>query len=120
MMLMGFNIITLAAILLSTLSIIELALTAAVSNHYYDSPSTISFLIFCSVWSLLVLAYIVFVPRFLPRLYHALAPAALLLLTTLFWFAGAVAAADHLGVPRCHDGFCRTWQAAVAFAFFIW
>ncbi|SPO06162.1 uncharacterized protein DNG_08851 [Cephalotrichum gorgonifer] len=123
MMVAGYSLTTVAAAVLAVFCIIELGLTAHVANRTGDfSPDSINFLIFSSVWSLLVLAYLVLAPRFLPRLFHRFAPAALLVVTSLFWFAGAIAAADRLGTPDgcSRNGLCRSWQAGVAFAFFIW
>ena len=117
----GLPITLVISAVLSLLSIIELGLTAHVANRTYGHIDTNNFLVFCSVWSLLVLAYLILAPRFAPPpFFHRFAPPALLVVTTIFWFAGAVAAAADLGAPRCHDGLCRTFQAAIAFAFFIW
>jgi hypothetical protein len=78
-------------------------------------------MIFNSVWSLLVLAYIGLVPLYATRLFHKLASLALLVITTIFWFAGSIALAVFTGVPECSgSSWCGSLQAAVAFGFFIW
>lgn len=83
-------------------------------------------MLFNSIWSLLVLAYLAVTPRFLERFYHSFMALGLLVTTVIFWFAGSIALAVRVGVPNCSgDGgvFCssaRTAQAAVAFGFFIW
>lgn len=78
-------------------------------------------MLFCAVWSFLVLLYVAVTPLVFARLYHNLVALVLLGLTSLFWFAGSIAMADHIGVPKCHgDNYCQSAQAAVAFGFFIW
>lgn len=79
-------------------------------------------MIFNSVWSLFVLAYIGLVPELLPVAYHKLAPLALAVVTTIFWFSGAIATAVLLGTPDgCSSNHnCRSFQAFIAFGFFLW
>lgn len=78
-------------------------------------------MLFCSIWSILVLLYLALTPRFFARAYHGIVAFGLLAVTTLFWFAGSIALADRIGVPSCHgNNFCQCTQAAVAFGFFIW
>jgi Membrane-associating domain len=78
-------------------------------------------MIFNSVWSLLVLAYVGIVPIYATRIFHKLASLALLAITTIFWFAGAIALAVFTGVPACGSNtYCSSLQAAVAFGFFLW
>lgn len=92
-----------------------------VVHPWVDAPSSEAFLVFNSVWSLLVLAYIGFVPLYYTRFFHRLASLGLLALTTLFWFAGAIAFAAFIGTPACHGSrYCGTAKASAAFAFFIW
>lgn len=100
-------------------TIIILGLTAYVANALGShSPDSNNFLIFCTVWTFIVLAYLL-VARRLP-FFNKFIPLGVLAVTTIFWFAGAVAAAAHLGVPRCHGSVCRSFQAAIAFSFFNW
>ncbi|KAI1262779.1 hypothetical protein F5Y18DRAFT_396266 [Xylariaceae sp. FL1019] len=84
------------------------------------SPSVINFLIFASVWSLLVLIYIGVTPLYMTSVFHRLAALVLNVLTAIFWFAGAIALAVAVGVPNLHSVFTNSAQAAVAFAFFLW
>jgi hypothetical protein len=80
------------------------------------------FLLFASIWSLLVVAYLALTPRFLPRFFHGIAALVLLVITTIFWFAGAIALAVHTPGVGCGAffGSCGIGYAAVVFAFFIW
>ena len=95
-----------------------------VAHGYFSghAASEVSFMVFNSVWSLLVLAYLVLAPKFFPRLYHILVVLGLAVVTTIFWFAGSIAAAVYLGTPRgcSSNSWCGAFQAFVAFGFFIW
>ncbi|KAK1962218.1 hypothetical protein LY78DRAFT_263451 [Colletotrichum sublineola] len=124
-------LVPIAHIVAAVFSIIELGLTSYVASGYngYNgwsgwwsrSPDIVNFLIFNSVWSLLVLAYVGLTPLYMTRLFHKLVSVGLLVITTIFWFAGAIAFAVFVGTPRCGaNTFCGSSQAAVAFAFFIW
>lgn len=96
---------------------------ATVVSAWLSAPSSESFLVFNSIWSLLVLAYIGFAPLYFTRLFHRLASLALLAVTTIFWFAGAVAFAAFVGPFRRNcgpDGHCGSARAGVVFAFFLW
>ncbi|KAM5350615.1 hypothetical protein ACJ41O_007120 [Fusarium nematophilum] len=124
---MAIGIITIIHAVLAVLLIIELGLTAYVvdtTNPRFwggNSPSEFSFMLFNSIWSLLALAYLALTPLFASRLYHGVAALAVLAVTTIFWFAGSIAMAAFIGVPKCHGNtFCQSAQAAVAFGFFIW
>lgn len=78
-------------------------------------------MLFCAIWSILVLIYLVASTFFLRHGQQPLVTLVLLVLTTLFWFAGSIAMAVYIGVPTCHgNNFCQSAQAAVAFGFFIW
>ncbi|KAK8064577.1 hypothetical protein PG994_007215 [Apiospora phragmitis] len=112
-------------------AIIELGLTGYIvsaytgwwGNGYYStrSPDRVNFMLFNSIWSLLVLAYVGITPIYLTGWFHKLAALVLNALTALFWFAGSVALAVAVGVPHC-DGasICASLQAACAFGFFLW
>lgn len=69
-------------------------------------------MVFNSIWSLLVLAYVALAPLYLANLHHKQAASALNAVTAVFWFAGAIALAviSGLGVSA----------AASAFGFFLW
>jgi len=124
-------LVPIAHIVAAVFSIIELGLSSYVASGYngYNgwsgwwsrSPDIVNFIIFNSVWSLLVLAYVGLTPLYMTRLFHKLVSLALLVITTIFWFAGAIALAVFVGAPRCGaNTYCGSAQAAVAFAFFIW
>ena len=80
-------------------------------------------MLFNSIWSILVLAYLAVTPRYLERFYHHMVALGLLAVTTIFWFAGSIALAAFVGTPNCSGPGCSTIQsaqAATAFGFFIW
>ncbi|KAI0874320.1 membrane-associating domain-containing protein [Hypoxylon argillaceum] len=108
-------------------SIIELGLTAywvSLFNTAYGdySPPSVSFLVFASVWSLLVLIYIGLTPLYMTSVFHRLAALVLNVLTAIFWFAGSIAAAVYFGGPYDCRGStaCGAAEAAIAFGFFLW
>ncbi|TFB02884.1 hypothetical protein CCMA1212_005211 [Trichoderma ghanense] len=122
---MAFGMITIIHIVLAVLVIIELGLTGylvdATSGYGYSSPASFAFMLFNSVWSFLVLAWLALTPLYAARFYHALVAFVILVITTIFWFSGSIAMAAFIGVPECHGiTFCQCSQAAVAFGFFIW
>ncbi|KEZ43714.1 hypothetical protein SAPIO_CDS4337 [Scedosporium apiospermum] len=120
---MALPIVSIAFIVLAALAILELGLLAYVADAFRSfTPSSVAFSIFNTIWTLLVAAYFLATPRFAPQFFHKLVGLALLAVSTIFWFAGAVAMAAYLGVPRSCSKFnaCRTFQAGIAFAFFIW
>ncbi|KAK8103663.1 membrane-associating domain-containing protein [Apiospora kogelbergensis] len=111
-------------------AIIELGLTGYVVSLYQGwwgwgayssrSPDRINFMLFNSIWSLLVLAYVGITPIYMTGWFHKLAALVLNALTALFWFAGSVALAVAVGAPHCDSSYCSSLQAAVAFGFFLW
>lgn len=108
----------------AVLSVVELGLTAASADAYNGwwarSPDVVNFMVFNSVWSLLVLAYVGLIPIFFERLFHQLVSLGLLAVTTIFWFAGSIALAVFVPTRCGSNDHCRTMQAAVAFGFFLW
>ncbi|KAL7939271.1 hypothetical protein V8C35DRAFT_4469 [Trichoderma chlorosporum] len=122
---MALGMITIIHIVLAVLVIIELGITAylvnSTSGFGFSAPATYAFMLFNSVWSLLIVAYLAVTPLYVARLYHALVAFVLLVITTIFWFAGSIAMAAFIGVPACHGNtFCQSAQAGVAFGFFLW
>ncbi|WYZ43763.1 hypothetical protein EsH8_VII_000199 [Colletotrichum jinshuiense] len=118
-------LVPIAHIVAAVFSVIELGLSAyvasATGNWWWRSPDIVNFIVFASVWSLLVLAYVGLTPLYATRLFHKLVSLALLVITTIFWFAGAIALAVYVGPGHCGaNTVCGSAQAAVAFAFFIW
>ncbi|PTB37676.1 uncharacterized protein TrAFT101_005445 [Trichoderma asperellum] len=122
---MALGMITIIHIVLAVLVIIELGITGYLVNMTSgfgaSSPATYAFLLFDSIWSLFIVIYLAITPIYLARFYHALAAFVLLVITTIFWFAGAIALACFVGAPACHgNNWCQTNEAGVAFAFFLW
>ncbi|KAI1324675.1 membrane-associating domain-containing protein [Xylariaceae sp. FL0255] len=118
---------SIAHIVAGVFTIVELGLTAYLVTPYDSfsgsAPyySVIAFLLFTSVWSLLVLFYVGLTPLYMTSIFHRLAAFVLNVLTAIFWFAGAIALAVDVGAPRCgSDHYCGSAEAAVAFAFFLW
>ncbi|RDL41715.1 Uncharacterized protein BP5553_01694 [Venustampulla echinocandica] len=109
------------------LSIIILGLTAYVINSWngilwWESPSQVNFLLFCSLWTLLALVYLVLAPMRFQAAAHKYAILAAEAVTMIFWFAGFIALAVLLGDIRCGrwGGVCRASQAATVFGAFEW
>jgi hypothetical protein len=119
------------------LTIIILGLTSYVISIV--SFSQVNFLLFCSIWTILVLAYLIITPQRVPEAAHKFAvshPAMritywrLLIcfqilgaeaVTMIFWFAGFIAAAVWLTDTGCDRGSpCRSLQAATVFGAFEW
>jgi hypothetical protein len=107
-------------------SLVELGLTAylvsAYDHPWAETPSQESFMLFNSIWSLLILAYVGLAPLYYTRVFHRLASLALETITMLFWFAGSIALAVYVGGPYyCGSShYCGALEAAVAFGFFLW
>ena len=96
-------------------------------GRYYSqnaSPSQVNFLIFCSIWSILAVAFLILAPRYdtqARHIGHKFAILAVDAVTAIFWFAGFVALAVFIGVPVCgNDHVCGSLQASVAFGAFLW
>ncbi|KAL2268198.1 hypothetical protein VTJ83DRAFT_3044 [Remersonia thermophila] len=101
--------------------IIELGLTAYVVSPWRSAPSSPSFMLFNSVWSLLVIGYLFLVPLFFASLFHGLAALVLEIITMIFWFAGSIALAAFIGDAVCGgSSWCGSAKAATAFGFFLW
>jgi len=109
----------------AVLAIIVLGLLAYASNSWswFWSPSSVNFLIFTSVWTLLVVAYLVIAPMRFPAAAHRFGILAAEFVTMLFWFAGFIAVASLLGEIDCGGsdwGPCKASIAADVFAAFEW
>ncbi|KIW04056.1 uncharacterized protein PV09_04874 [Verruconis gallopava] len=116
---MAFNYTLPLRVAQGVLTIIILGLTA------YDvsiwSPSETNFLLFCSIWTILALAYLIVTPGRFPTAAHKYGILGAELVTMIFWFAGFIAEASLLGDTECHKGtLCRTMQAATVFGAFEW
>ncbi|KAI0126315.1 marvel domain-containing protein [Xylariales sp. AK1849] len=123
---MAFTWLSIIHAVAAVFSIIELGLTAYVASAYRgwwsSAPSQVNFMIFNSVWSLLVLAYVGITPIYMTGIFHKLAALVLNTLTTIFWFAGSIALAVAVGGPwSCGSNhYCGSIEAAIAFGFFLW
>lgn len=130
---MALGIVPIAHIAAAVFSVVELGLTAYIISEYEGyylgwwggsgsySPDRVNFMLFNAIWSLLVLAYVGLTPLYLTSIFHKLAALALEAVTVVFWFAGSIALAVFVGAPRCGSNtFCGSYQAAVAFGFFLW
>jgi len=133
---MAFTWLSIVHAVAAVFAIIELGLTGYVASAFdatywsgygygYGgdrSPPVVSFMIFNSVWSLLVLAYVGITPIYMTSIFHKLAALVLNVITTIFWFAGSIALAVALGAPlNCGSNHvCGSWEAAIAFGFFLW
>jgi len=103
------------------LTIIILGLMAYVVSDWEYSPAEDNFLLFCSVWTILALAYLTIAPVKFETAAHKFGILAAEFLTMIFWFAGFIALAVLLTDIRCHYwGPCRAAKAAVVFAAFEW
>ena len=80
--------------------------------------SQFHFQLFNCIWSILVLLYVGIAPFVLPSIVIPLAALGVLVLTSLFWFAGSIAMAVWVG--NFCGNWCPTAQAGAAFGFFIW
>jgi hypothetical protein len=88
------------------------------------SPSQLNFVIFCAIWSILAVAFLIISPRYDPQAQHVGHKFPILgvdVVTAIFWFAGFIAWAVKVGVPHCgSDKLCESAQASVAFGAFLW
>ncbi|KAI1372369.1 membrane-associating domain-containing protein [Hypoxylon crocopeplum] len=125
---MAYGFVPIVHIVAAVFAIIELGLTSYMASRFDNwwfggySPSRVNFMIFNSVWSLLVLIYVGVTPLYMTSVFHRLAALALNAVTTIFWFAGAIALAVFVAGPYdCRaDSYCGSSEAAVAFGFFLW
>jgi hypothetical protein len=114
--------------LASRCSLNALAVVSLYDDEYYGYryrwvPSILSFLVFASAWSLLVLLYVGLSPLYLASIFRKLASLALNLITACFWFGGSIALAVQFGGPPgdCGaDTWCGVIRAAITFGFLLW
>lgn len=126
---MALTLVPIFHIVAAIFAIVELGLTAywaSLFNSYFGfggySPSSVNFMIFNSVWSILVLIYIGLTPLYMTSIFHRLAANIINVITAIFWFAGSIAVAVWFGGPyECHgEAGCSSAEAAIAFGFFLW
>ncbi|KAI4730976.1 hypothetical protein E4T49_01381 [Aureobasidium sp. EXF-10728] len=104
------------------LALLVLGTSAYVTSVYHNgSPSSINFLVFSSVWTLLALIYLSLTSWKLERFAHPWIVCGVESLTMLFWFAGFIAAAVFLSdLITCAGHACSAARAATVFAAFEW
>jgi uncharacterized membrane protein len=109
------------------LALLILILMAYVVNNWANgwwSPDSANFLLFCAVWTLLAVAYLVLSSiRFHDHpIGHKFGVLAVEIVTTIFWFAGWVAFACLLGDLPASQWWTvkRVGEAAVVFAAIEW
>jgi len=123
---MDYGFVPAVHIVAVVFSIIELGLlgylVSAYDHPWAETPSQESFMLFNSIWSLLILAYVGLSPLYYTRIFHRLVSLALEAITMIFWFAGSIALAVFIGGPY-HCGantYCGSAEAGIAFGFFLW
>jgi len=111
----------------AVLTLLVLGLTGYVANWwggYWNAgaPSQVAFLLFCSVFTLITLTYLIVVPmRFSEtKANHAGVITGVEGLTMVFWLAGFLALAVWLGNRVCFGHVCSAAKAAAAFGAFAW
>ena len=91
---------------------------------YNWSPASVDFMLFCSLWTLLAVAYLLLVPTRFPRFAHKFAIAAVEFITMIFWFAAFVAVAVRWNNAWWGYGgkgtFYSCGVAAIVFSAFLW
>ncbi|XMA10854.1 hypothetical protein WAI453_003645 [Rhynchosporium graminicola] len=126
---MGFNyqiLILPIRVLQAVFAIIVLGTLAYAASTFYNSPSSVSFLIFTSIFTLLALVYLILASSKFPKFTHKYAFLGVEAVTMIFWFAGFIALADLLGDAGCGrwhgrgSGTCRASTAGTVFAAFEW
>ena len=101
-------------------TIIVLGLSGNIVNDAGGSASEVNFLLFTSIWSFLLLIYLIATQFFMQQLTHHYATLALESLTALFWFAGFIAQAVLVSGIYCHFSGCKEAKAAAVFGAFNW
>lgn len=105
-------------------SLIVLGLAGYCVNYFGHYPEA-AFLVFCSIWSWLMLAYLTLTPMYFPDFHNRWVVVGCESVTVVFWFAGFIAIAETTGPSRfkCFGSGCRVLdcaKAAAAFGAFSW
>ncbi|KAF1989625.1 hypothetical protein K402DRAFT_326174 [Aulographum hederae CBS 113979] len=117
---MAFNYVLPIRAAQGLLTIIILGLMAYVVNSWSTSADN-NFLLFCSIWTILALVYLVVTPGRYPEMAHKYGILAAEAVTMIFWFAGFIAVAVLLTDVGCRDSsICSAAIAADVFAAFEW
>lgn len=91
-------------------------------NSNSASPSSVNFLIFTSIWTiLLALPYLTITPRFFPTAAHKYGILACEAVTMLWWLAAFLAEAVFMSrLEFCRGSVCTSARAGVAFSAMSW
>jgi len=93
----------------------------APTSYYTWSPAEAQFMLFTSIWTVLILVYLVLAPLHFPTAAHKFAILAAEAVTNIFWFAAWVAMASLLGSIFTHGWAAyRVAVAATVFAAIEW
>ena len=91
------------------MALLVMALTGdMISNANAGNPSIVNYVMFCAVFAMLSLLYLIPAGIRDSLTIHPIFPVALDVLNTIFWFCGAVALAAKLGVHSCSNSVSRT------------
>ncbi|KAK0750356.1 membrane-associating domain-containing protein [Schizothecium vesticola] len=105
---------------LALLLTLELGLVSYITSATHPTPSSVAFLLFTVLFSLLTLLYLTLVPLYFSRWHHPLASLGAAALSMIFWFAGSIALAAST-TPYCGgSSVCGSANAAAAFGFVVW
>ncbi|KAL1861608.1 hypothetical protein Daus18300_008724 [Diaporthe australafricana] len=121
---MGFPLMLALRAVQGLFAVVILGLSAYVANWYNvdtltSSPSQVNFLVFVPLFSLISIAYLEAVPKFMPKFSHPWAVLALEVTNVLFYFAGFVALAVFLThLLFCRGAVCGSARAATVFSSF--
>jgi hypothetical protein len=81
-------------------------------------------MLFCSIWTLLAVAYLLLAPTRFPAAAHKFAIGAVEFITMIFWFAAFIAVAvrwdDAYWGYAGHSTFFSCGVAAIVFSAFLW
>ncbi|KAK5321034.1 hypothetical protein LTR70_004279 [Exophiala xenobiotica] len=108
-----------------------------IDTSFSGNPSIVNYSMFCAVFAMLTLFYLITIAFKEQFTFHKFVPAGLDLLNALFWFCAAVALAAELNVHSCSNqsyvsrnrvtngspnmtSRCREAQATCAFLWFGW
>jgi hypothetical protein len=92
---------------------------------YGWSPHSVNFMLFCSIWTLLAVAYLLLAPTRFPAAAHKFAIGAVEFITMIFWFAAFIAVAvrwddAYWGYYGHHNTFYQSGVAAIVFSALLW
>ncbi|KAK5094149.1 hypothetical protein LTR24_003754 [Lithohypha guttulata] len=77
-----------------------------IDTSFSGNPSIVNYSMFCAVFAMLTLFYLITIAFKEQFTFHKFVPAGLDLLNALFWFCAAVALAAELNVHSCSNQVC--------------